>query len=219
LREDIVSNLTVERCNLVIVGAWNPAIVSPNWLKQEFPELFPGSEFQATFVPGPSPRIHFTMAGVQIDPNAGRLTLRPGTPDRQVLALIPRLALAVYERLPHTPVSAVGFNFIYTLDADETARIFEFLDDDLQEQFYREVDLNHLARSQVRHSFVFPTHRLNVIYDSKSDSETVGFNFNYRVGQSPQVISAIRAFAENLDISQRLSTQLIAKEQTWPKQP
>jgi hypothetical protein len=147
-----VSKLAIQRCNLVIVGAWNPAIVAPNWIKQEFPDLVPSNEYQVSYNPGAVPRIRFSMEGIQIDPTGGRLRFRPEKADRSRLEFIPQLAAAICQRLPHTPTTAVGNNFIYQLENDERFEIFDFLSEEQLEQFYQKLGLAKMARVQVRHS-------------------------------------------------------------------
>ena len=63
--------------NFIAIGAWNPAIIQPQWLKKEFPTQIP-SEFKMQVVAGvvSSFRIEFEKEFI-IDPNGGRLVFIP----------------------------------------------------------------------------------------------------------------------------------------------
>jgi hypothetical protein len=209
-----VSKLAIQRCNLVVVGAWNPAIIAPDWIKHEFPDLIRGTEYEVSYNPTTTPRIRFIMDGVQIDPNDGRLRLRPHTADVSRLELIPRLAAAICTRLPHTPTRAVGNNFIYESEGDEHLEVLDFLNPQQQDQFYQKLDLGKVARTQIRHSFSFPTHQLNLIYNARQDGESIVFNFHYQATHSARVVEAINAFQENFRYTENLVNRILIKNKT-----
>lgn len=206
-----MSSLAIDRCNLVIVGAWNPAIVTPIWLKEQFPELIKENEFQASFTPGPMPSVHFIIDGLRIDPNSGRLRLKPAKGESSRLELIPKLARAIFNRLPHTPTTAVGCNLVYRIDEEEMPGVIRFVDYPGQEKFYAALDLHQIPSRYVRHSFALPECQLNLIYNLKKDAETMEFNFHHHATEPSSVRAAIDAFSSYLDMSQRLQEKLVER--------
>ena len=207
-----MSSLAIERCNLTIVGAWNPAIVTPNWLKEQFPELITRTDYQASYIPGPSPRVRFSLEGIEIDPNNGRLRLHPIVPEISRLDLIRRLAGAICDKLPHTPVRAVGWNFFYRLESTERPAIFRFVDNEGQERFYAGLDLKQVPQRHVRHSFALPECKLNIFYDVRSDLETIAFNFSHTAMRPSQIQSAIEGYQLYFDRTATFMNRLIEKE-------
>ncbi len=207
-----MSKLLVERCNITIVGAWNPAIITPNWIKREFHEFIHATQYEVSLTPAPVPRIRFAIEGLTIDPNAGRLQIRPTRSDVSRMELIPKLASAIYERLPHTPVTAVGVNFAYQLEVDEGVVAFKYVDYEEQERFYRTLDLHPIPQRQIRHSFAFPNSQLNLSYEARQEVETVSFNFHHKATKYAEVRSALKSFDEERAISEQLENKLIVKK-------
>lgn len=209
-----MSDLRIEECNLVMVGAWNPAIITPNWLKQQFPEMITASEYETAYVAAPYPAIRYGIEGVFIDPTNGRLRLSPQKADRSRLELIPKLALAIYNRLSHTPIAAMGFNFAYRASAGERFAAFDFVKERDQERFYQGLGLNRMTHAQIKHSFISSKYQLNLRYDANEEADKVSFNFHYAVSEAPRVREALEAFNENLSTSETLQRKLTVKENT-----
>ena len=94
--------------------------MTPNWLKSQFPDLVSGKKFEAQLLSGPTPAFRFTVEGVAVDPWNGKLILAPIDNREGILDYIQKLGLEIFGRLPHTPIAAVGHNFAYELEDDET---------------------------------------------------------------------------------------------------
>lgn len=110
-----------ESTTLVLAGAFNPVILTPQWVARHGLEL-PANE--------PVPPVQ-VLAPVQVQPGVlPRFTLpglisyvaalkgltiflagEGGDPSRAV-----RAAAAILSKLPHTPVTGVGFNFEFVVD-------------------------------------------------------------------------------------------------------
>jgi hypothetical protein len=203
-----VARLLIQNSNLVIVGAWNPAIITPSWLRQQFPDLLPGDEVQAEFVVLPAVSMRFKLNDIQIDPSNGRLTLSAAIEDEGRFGLLPRLAHAISDRLPHTPVIAVGFNFVFRTQADRRLAVDRFLDELGQDRFYADLGLAARVGRQVTHSFALPQSTLNLTYEYKPDATTMMFNFHHNVTTGQQVREALARFAELLNEARRLSNAI-----------
>jgi len=200
-----VARLVIQSSNLVIIGAWNPAIITPIWLRQQFPELFPGDQFQAEFITGPAVAVRFTINNVQIDPSNGRLVLSCGIDDQPTFESLPRLATAISDRLPHTPVAAVGLNFVFEAAQGAPLAVDRFLNEGGQDEFYANLGLTSRIGRQVTHSFALPQSTLNLTYEYKPERTTLMFNFHNNVTNGQQVREALARFAEVLGEARRLS--------------
>jgi hypothetical protein len=184
-----------------MIGAWNPAIITPDWLKQQFPEIITGSEYETAYVAAPYPAIRYGIEGIFVDPSNGRLRLSPQKADRSRLELIPKLALAIYTRLSHTPIAAMGFNFAYRASAGERFAAFQFIRGHDQKGFYQELGLDRMIHAQIKHSFISSKYQLNLRYDANEEPDKVSFNFHYPVSDVRRIKEALEAFGENLSVS------------------
>jgi hypothetical protein len=207
-----VATLAIENSNLVIVGAWNPAIISPVWLRQQFPNLLPGDQIEAEFIVHPTVSVRFKINDIRIDPSNGRLTLSSAANNEERLRFLPQLAHAISERLPHTPVIAVGFNFVFRVEANRRLAIDRFLDERGQGQLYADLGLATRTGRQVTHSFALTQGTLNITYEYKADETTMNFNFHHAVAGGQQVREVLPGFPERLEEARRLATAIDAGE-------
>ena len=198
----------IQNSNLVIIGAWNPAIITPVWLRQQFPDLFPGGQYQAEFITGPAVSVRFTINDVLIDASNGRLVMSSRIDDLARLESLPRLAIAIAERLPHTPVAAVGFNFAFEATERAALAVDRFLDERSQDRFYAELGLTSRIGRQVTHSFALPHSTLNLTYECKPEKTMLTFNFHNSVTNVQQVRDALVRFPEVLGEARRLAAAI-----------
>lgn len=106
-----------ENVNLVIAGAWNPAILMPNWIAEKAMHGAAGENFQVQVelpvmslgLNSQRPRFAFRGISVLSDPTA--LTFKLAYDDKAQIDLSISTAANILELLSHTPVSGVGFNF------------------------------------------------------------------------------------------------------------
>lgn len=207
-----MARLIISESNLVIVGAWNPAILTPNWLRQHFRELLPGDEYQAEFIAAPSMALRITMNNIQIDPTNGRLVLACAIEDREKFNSLHVLAEAISERLPHTPVSAVGFNFTFVADKDRRLVVDQFLNEEGQNRFYSEIGLQTRIGRVVTHSFALAESTLNLAYEYKPEDTKLRFNFHYNAINDGQVRESLARFSELLTEAERISAAIDPNE-------
>ena len=85
----------------------------------------------------------FKVNDIQIDASNGRLTLSAGIDNEERLTFLPQLAQAILDRLPHTPVIAVGFNFVFRTEPDRRLAVDRFLNENEQDRFYSGLGRQH----------------------------------------------------------------------------
>lgn len=106
-----------ETISLVVAGAWNPAILTPNWIAERAMNRQVGANFQVQVelpIPnlsfgGARPRLAFEGISVAAEPHA--LTFRLAYDDVVRADLGVTTAASILDLLSHTPVSGFGFNF------------------------------------------------------------------------------------------------------------
>jgi hypothetical protein len=118
--------MTPELRNCVVVGRFNPAILSPAWIvaNQVLPEgRAEGSSLVGTNV------IKYTLNGLTWQPSLTKLEVTADHPDANPGEFVAR----VLTLLPHTPITAVGSNFLFQVAAEDGARIFSLVKSQVQE--------------------------------------------------------------------------------------
>ena len=114
----MISPLSLVLAETVAVGPFNPFIITPEWLAGQH---VPGAPAQASFdwVDGPSPHgtSSFTLGAFEWEVSFERLsaTVESVTSETDAGAAVAK----VLELLNHTPVEAVGHNFVFHCDAAE----------------------------------------------------------------------------------------------------
>lgn len=172
---------------VVAVGYWNQAILNqPGWIAEHILGIPQGTEIETQEIvsPGPSGSLRriFMLGPIGISCNQQRLEFylpRNGTPE-SVHDAIARLS----DMLPHTPVSAVGVNFSYTIEEDVTALVSKFETEDTLDAFgvlksSERSDTLQLAENEAVDitSLGCPLPLLTL--QRKTDFKSVSFNVNF----------------------------------------
>ena len=185
------------RSSFVAIGAWNPAIIQPGWLREKFPQQVGDKKIPVHFTAGPAvATMVMDLDKFLLDPNGGRLVFVPKVLDEETLREIQTLSKEIYRLLEHTPVSAAGSNFVFQLDENEDFAIKELLECTSSQQIYDEIDLKKCIRRSVQHTFSFEDHNLNITMLKMESESTIQLNYDY---QSPidSMVKAADALIEN----------------------
>lgn len=104
--------LTAKNC--VVVGHFNAAIIKPPWLVKQ--GILPDGEMQLSLSDRPeAPRV-FKFAGLDWQVGPTRLVVSPVSPD----GVNPAVPVGqILRKLPHTPISAIGHNFIFDVEPND----------------------------------------------------------------------------------------------------
>lgn len=186
-----------EKSVFVAIGAWNPAIIQPGWLRAEFPQIIPDQKITVHFNAGPaSYALVMDLGKFLLDPNGGRLVFVPKVLDEETLLQIQALSKGIYKKLAHTPVSAAGSNFVFRLDSGEDFAIEEILECAGSQKTYAEIGFKKCIRQSVQHSFSFEDYNLNITFLKAESDKTIQLNYDY---PSPvdSVVKAADALREN----------------------
>ena len=169
-------------CTLVLVGAWNPAILNPNWITRNVFEVEPSVETEVLFefsqTPGAPPRI--TIHGVTFIPHADKLILVTDQLAQERLQNVERLAANILNTLPHTPVKCFGQNiqFIEEMPTPDQIELFT-LQDDIAGRFDAQIEV---SSTSIRRSLRLDGRLLNLTCTlDASGSILFDFNFHYDV--------------------------------------
>jgi hypothetical protein len=108
--------LQSDKTSLVIAGAWNPAILTPNWIAQNALGFAPNHEFTVGVKMligevGAPQRLTFESLSLSVSPTAVTFFLEPGNAKQVEKSF--GVALKIVKLLPHTPIFGVGINFVF----------------------------------------------------------------------------------------------------------
>lgn len=178
---------------LVILGGWNANILlNVDWLKRY---LFPNNENFKVEMPirpaifGP-PQISTDF--VKLSLIGAKLSFTPLSQENSVLEEIENLGKKIADFLPHTPVSAMGINFLF--EEDEEDANLSCMSVELIEKLQ---PFGTLKGQLHRYSFSFANHTLNLtIRKASEEIQTYDFNFNHPI----QTLSDIKEIFANKTI-------------------
>lgn len=118
----------VENWSLVLVGAWNTAILTPDWLTKQ---LGASGPIQIEFPIGnPLMPLRYTLNGVHLVVTREHVVLAPSADDPVILGRMESYCKSILTVLTHTPVTAIGINFAFLEEAppDDLKRLFRASD-------------------------------------------------------------------------------------------
>lgn len=157
----------------VIPGSWNLAILNFDWVARE---IFEQKDINVALAVGPGlPQVTFTAGNVSLRPTADRVIFSARDASDKALSTIESFATKLLEKLPQTPVSAVGVNFGFieeTPDAD-TLEMFKIVDTN------KISDAGYVIReTSIIRSVLIDDVRVN--FKSVNDNNgAVSFHFNF----------------------------------------
>jgi hypothetical protein len=201
-----------DRTTLVLAGAWNPAILSPNWIGRHILGLAPGNAFQVEMllpVQGQAGSARLTFEGLSITPAAQALMFHIVPEDAGMVTKSFDVALRILKLLPHTPVGALGVNFAYQVEplegqlaktvawADNTVDLI--VDDPEAKVLNRHWQLGIAAMG----------HMVNVGYRSDAQGATIDVNHHYEVEGSAERAAEHLAVAGLFDGLLNMTNKLV----------
>lgn len=162
--------------NVVLVGAWNTAIFTPQWVTESLLDLPAGTaiEVQVPMLAGMP--IRFIGDSVVVVPADDRLVIDAKVPTQDGLEAALSVARRAIEELPKTPLSAAGFNLRYRSDETpaQTATVLSSTADDALAKSVQVVTARRLGRA-----LAYGAGIVNVtLSDTESGGCLVEFNFH-----------------------------------------
>lgn len=115
----------IDRCSIVMVGAWNQPIFAPPWIAAAF-GLKGQQKMQIVFAAGAT-MFRFEIGSARLDVSSHQLQVAPLEFSDDAISQAERIATAILTKLPETPVSGVGVNFGFDIaePTDALVRLFQ----------------------------------------------------------------------------------------------
>ena len=102
--------------NIILSGAWNLAILTPNGISKRLFELPAGTPIEVQIAIDQPGQYRVSHEGVIVAPSSGHLELSVQINDLASLEKASQIGRKVLQALPETPVAAAGINFRYSLN-------------------------------------------------------------------------------------------------------
>lgn len=185
-----MEELVIDTDTLVIIGAWNRAIFSQDWVMKN---LLPDAKNVKIEYPiNGIGSLRFSTEDISFFIFGERLIFKALNSKEQTYRTIISIARQLLRLLSHTPISALGINFVYKTDS---LSIFNSFDDTkyLVDFIGREINSQELTRSFSLDDVL----TLNLKMQSNDKQSIIDFNYNYSVNTP---LDAINVFGDSDDI-------------------
>lgn len=185
--EELITDADV----LVIVGAWNRAILSQEWVMQNL--LSEEKNVKIEYPINSIGSLRFSTEDFSFFVLGERLVFKALNNKEQTYKNIVAIARQLLRLLSHTPINAMGINFVYK--SEQALTIFDSIGDTrkLVDLIGHEIKVQELTRS----FSIDETLTLNLKIQSTNSASIIDFNFNYSV-KTP--IDAINVFGDTDNI-------------------
>jgi len=145
----------------------------------------------------------------------GRLYIEPAKSDEVVLREIGCIASDIFDNLKHTPVQAVGNNFVFELEDGDEFAVKSDLSDARSVKVYEKMGFKPLSESSLRHSLEnrADNQKLNISYEVLGGKRFLNLNYHYEVAEDEDKIrDALGRYFEDYENAVRLKKTLITGE-------
>jgi len=162
--------------NIVIAGAWNIAILTPEGIAKRLFNLDSGTPVEVQVAVNVRAPIQVKYDDIIVQPAPSSLVILPQTSSPELLEKSVNIAKRALKDLPETPLSAVGLNLRFQFDNIPNALIDaceSVIDDKLSDKNLKIMD--KVLKRQVE----WKEGELNIeIHEKQNSSAHVLFNFN-----------------------------------------
>lgn len=193
---------------IVLVGAWNIAIFTPEWVKAN---LLPGVDFKVFFpsMVGCSLKFQTELLAFCIEGNRLQFEVTKQESLQDAYVEIIRLLRIILRKLAHTPVNAVGTNYVYDFEAP-----FEVLntlqDNEPLQSIVNLIGTGVKSQALVRKFDMGEKKELTLRLESADDGRNrIDFNFNYNVNNAGEIMNLLGEDDQLLIQNQELARRIV----------
>lgn len=162
--------------HVVIMGAWNPKIFTPFWLRSQGITESEEVELELTFGAADY-KFLMKFDGMILSISDTHLVLRLAEWNQEKLVSLEAVALKILDRLRHTPLKAVGANFDFGIEEPSTTILNLF-------KIPSQLPLNKLeyltSSLEISHTFAIPEIAADVTLRLHDNSKGYGADVNFQ---------------------------------------
>ncbi len=206
MKQQIVQGTNV----IVIVGAWNIAVFTPEWVKTN---LLPEEDFKILFPSRVGCSLKFQTELISFCIEGNRLqfeVMRPDSLEDAYVAII-KLLRTILRLLTHTPVNAMGTNYVF--DFDGQFEVLNTLTDKAPlENIISLIGSGVKTQALVRKFELGNDEDLSLRLVSETEGKNrIDFNFNYNVTCVADIIRVLGDDDQLLNKNQELAHKIVAE--------
>jgi hypothetical protein len=202
-----MAKLQLENTNLVIVGSWNVAIITPQWIQTQFQRF--NTEGDIPFEIGINIRdIRYDIKNININPRPDRLILSPKIETNDCFSDLIELSKGIISILSHTPIIAVGSNFAYVLNKEEKV-LPVGCETEKIEEYYNKIGRKFSGQFVTQHIITEKDKQLTIIYNISPSSKMVSFNFHKSASKLDSIVDFIGDFINQFEEAKRILHKIL----------
>lgn len=203
-----MKNVIIGTNTLVVLGAWNIAIFTPDWVKNN---ILPENQEARVLVPmniGCSLRFETDFCAFFIE--GDRLNFSINKEEDSSYIYVIQILRNIIQKLPHTPVRALGTNFIYQKKLK--FEVLEKLDDsDKLNSVVELVGQSVTSQALIRTFKLSEIEDLNLkIEENPLQGNILDFNFNYKLKSTEEILNLIGEDDQLLLNNKELANNIIS---------
>ncbi len=180
--------------SIVVAGHWNRKIFCPAWISSRLTTT-KNIEIEVP-VDNPGLPIRLTFDGIHLSVTSNKLVLTVDRPDDTLLERCREVAIKALKELPHTPLMAVGVNYVFIAEQPDEPllRVFCLSDNNSLS------DADVKIRSTLIHrSLLIQDQTINLSLTLADDNKVhVAFNFHKDTPSTEQAVAFLTAHSTDL---------------------
>ena len=171
--------------NIVVVGSWNKAILTPEWVKENLLNEY--DSFEVAYPVNGLGSLKYITPDFSFMVVDGRLQFELERYDSDSMKALSRTARKVFRLLGHTPITAMGVNYLYRDYGTEIPSISITDNDDLVSILGCSI-----ASQQYQRVFQFSdSERLFLSITCENSQLSYAFNFDYRLSKVSDLLNIL----------------------------
>lgn len=164
--------------NVVLLGRWNTAIFTPEWIAKRLFDLESGEMVEVAVSVDEALPHRLKVRNITVIPSSTQLVVAPQKMGYEELDAARKIAAKALSELKETPVAAVGFNIRFQIESPQ-ASLLDSLAPDIDKSLSNS---GHIIESRVlKRSLRFNTGLLNLSVTVSNDA-TAELEFNFHQG-------------------------------------
>lgn len=163
----------------------------------------------------PALQVRAKIKNIYFIPSSDKLIMIPAEEKEDLFKLADTAVLELYKTLPYTPIEAIGYNFVYELDAGESFALAMDFSGVRYEEVYEKIGASAGAVSLLQHALIPEEDKaaiLNMSYKIADDKKLLVMNYHYQVqNDSDKINHALGAFLKSYRHSKSVSSKMIVR--------
>ena len=197
--------LTPHAWTILIAGAWNRAILTPDGIRNRLFNLAPDTPIELEVEVNSPAVFRVKRDGVSVCPTNEYLILVPSDFTKEGMEKAATIGIRALEALPETPLTAAGMNFRYRFD--DVGNLLDSLSVRMDQEL-SDLELEIVGRG-VKRAITHGLGKINLeIHSENGLGGEILFNFHKDASKGPDLITWLEGCADAMDKVHAIITRL-----------